>query len=176
MKIQYLVVCFTFFALPVMAQVSFGSAPHNSIFYGGGIGASFGNDRSYFELSPMVGKHLNRQLSIGLGLSYRYTKNKQIEPETSSNDYGGNLFARYKFAPTFFLEAAYEYLNYEQHFTDGSNERRDFSSILAGGGMQQPLGENTSFYASALYNFMWEDEDSPYDDPWNLRFGVNVGF
>ncbi|MCB1754610.1 MAG: hypothetical protein KDJ38_03755 [Gammaproteobacteria bacterium] len=176
MKKIILPVSMLFLSMPALSQVSITGNGDGGYFYGGGIGASFGNDTSYFEVSPMIGKRLSNQLSVGVGLSYRYTKDKRIEPETSSNDYGMNLFTRYKITPTLFLEGAYEYINYEQHFTDGSSERKGFSSVLAGGGIQQPLGGNTSFYAAALYNFSWDQEDSPYDDPWNLRFGVNVGF
>ncbi len=168
--------CLVFVGLPAAAQVSMEADADSGYFYGGGIGASFGNDVSYFEISPMIGRRINRQMSAGLGLSYRYTKDKRVTPEASSNDYGANLFARYRLTPTLFLEGAYEYINYELNFTDGSSERKDFSSFLAGGGVIQPLGNNTSFYASALYNFNWDDDESPYDDPWNLRFGVTVGF
>ncbi|MDO6459335.1 hypothetical protein Q4485_01350 [Granulosicoccaceae sp. 1_MG-2023] len=158
------------------AQVSLSSMASDGIFYGGGIGASMGSDTSYIEVSPMIGKHFTDKISAGVGVSYRYTSDTRPSPDVSSHDFGANLFTRYRLLPNIFLEGAYEYINYEVNFSDGSDERRNFSSVLVGGGFTQPISESTSFYASALYNLSWDDEDSPYDDPWNLRFGVNVGF
>ncbi len=162
--------------LPVSAQISLSTGGDNGVFYGGGLGASFGNDFSYFEISPMVGKKLSTALSAGISVSYRYSKDKSIKPEFTSNDYGATIFARYKVTNTLFIEGNYEYLDYEQRTSTGSQSRKQFSSVMAGGGIQQPLGNNTSFYMSALYNFSWDKKDSPYDDPWNLRFGINVGY
>lgn len=165
-----------FLSLPVASQVSFSSSQNGGWFYGGGIGANFANDKSYFELSPMIGRHVLGSLSVGVGGSYRYTKDKRVEPEVTSHDYGLNVFARYSVSQSLFLEAAVEHINYEQNFSDLSSERRNFTSYMAGGGIKQSLGNNTSFYASALYNFSAEDDDSPYDDPWNIRFGIAKGF
>lgn len=158
------------------AALSLGSTAEGGYFYGGGIGAGFGNSQSYFEFSPMIGKHLTETVSAGVGLSYRYTSDKTKTPKLSSEDYGANLFTRYRLGPSLFLEGDVEYLNYELLYASGVSERRDFTSVLAGGGMIQPIGGNTSFYASALYNLMWEEKDSPYSDPWVVRFGVAVGF
>ncbi len=163
-------------ALPATAQVSFNTGSDDGWFYGGGIGANFANDKSYFELTPMIGRKLSDSIAAGLGGAYRFTKNKTVEPATTSHDYGLNLFARYSVTESLFLEAALEHLNYEQHFTDSSSERRNFTSYMAGGGIEQSLGNNTAFYASALYNFSAEDDDSPYNDPWNIRFGISKGF
>ena len=158
------------------AQVGLSSSAADGFFYGGGIGASMGSDTSYIEVAPMIGKHFTPKVSAGVGVTYRYTSDSRPDPDISSHDFGANVFTRYRLLPNIFLEGAYEYINYEVNFTDGSDERRNFSSVLVGGGFTQPIGENTSFYASALYNLFWDDEDSPYDDPWNLRFGINVGF
>ena len=176
MKQILIATMFLCMSLPVTAQVSLSNSTEGGWFYGGGIGANFASDNSYFELTPMLGKRLSDSTSVGLGGTYRYTKNKAIEPARTSHDYGMNLFARYSVSPSLFLEAALEYINYEQHFFNASSERRNFTSYMAGGGIKQPLGNNTSFYASALYNFSTEDDDSPYDDPWNMRFGISKGF
>ena len=158
------------------AQISLSSSASDGIFFGGGIGASMGSDTSYVEVAPMIGKHFTSKISAGVGATYRYTSDSRPEPDISSHDFGANIFTRYRLLPNIFLEGAYEYINYEVNFTDGSDERRHFSSYLVGGGFTQPIGENTAFYASALFNLSWDNEDSPYDDPWNLRFGVSVGF
>lgn len=163
-------------SLPVASQVSINSSAGDGWFYGGGIGANFANEKSYFELSPMIGRRLTDSVSVGFGASYRYTKDKRVDPSKTSHDYGANVFARYAVSQSLFLETAVEQINYQQHFGDLTSERRNFTSYMAGGGIKQSLGNNTSFYASALYNFSVEEDDSPYDDPWTIRFGIAKGF
>ena len=141
------------------------------IFYGGGISASFGTV-DYVELSPMVGVHLDERTSVGMTLLYRYRNDDRIG---SSNDWGGSLFARYRLTSAFYLEGDYEYLDHEYR-SGTSSERRRYQSLLAGGGMVTPLGANTAMYMSVLYNFSYEEGDSPYGDPWIVRFGLSVGF
>ncbi len=142
-----------------------------AVFYGGGVSASFGTI-DYVELSPMVGVHLDERTSVGVTLLYRYRNDDRVG---SSDDYGGSLFARYHITPAFYLEGDYEYLDHEWR-TSTSSERRQYRSFLAGGGMSTPLGVNTAMYMSVLYNFSYEADDSPYGDPWIVRFGVSVGF
>ncbi len=144
---------------------------HGTVFYGGGISASFGTV-DYVELSPMVGMWLDERTSVGISLLYRYRNDDRVG---SSDDYGGSLFARYHIAPTFYLEGDYEYLDHEYRSNSFSG-RRQYHSFLAGGGMSTPLGANTAMYLSALYNFSYEEDDSPYGDPWVVRFGISVGF
>lgn len=147
------------------------------IFWGGGIGLSFG-DVQYFELWPMVGINVTPKLGTGVQLMYRYRKDTRYEQDLSTNDYGATLFGRYKVAGPLFLHAEYEYLNYEYYtnVSTGAKDRDDFGSFLAGGGVSQQAGRNVSLYALALYNFSYDEPDSPYADPWVIRFGVGVGF
>ncbi len=152
------------------------SSSQSPFFYGGGIGFSSGGDVSYFEIAPMVGMHLDARTSVGVSLLYRNRDDKRINPNLSTNDYGATLFGRYHLTPNLFLEADYEYLDYEYRTGLTTTERSTFSSILAGGGIRTPIGPNASMYVAALYNFSYDQADSPYTDPWNVRFGVGLGF
>ena len=145
------------------------------MWFGGGLGAGFG-DVDFVTLEPVVGLDATDKLSVGLGLIYRYSDDKRFDPDLSTNDYGANLFARYAISPSFFGQVEYEYLNYEFRRFDGSKGRDQFDSLRAGPGYWQSLGERTSLYALALYNFNYDDDNSPYDDPWVYRVGVAVGF
>ena len=147
------------------------------IFYGGGIGLGFG-DVEYFEIWPLVGINITPQLGTGVQFLYRYRKDKRYQETLTTDDYGATLFARYKLRGPFYLQAEYEYLNYEYRdsYQSPTTKRDDFSSLMAGGGVSQNVGRNTSLYATALYNFSYDEPDSPYDYPWVIRFGVGVGF
>jgi hypothetical protein len=125
----------------------------------------------------MVGYGVSEQVDVGGRLIYRYRDDDRYSPSLTTSDYGASVFGRYHVAKPVFLQAEYEWLSYELVFTDGSTDRDDFGSVLAGAGIVQPLGGQSSFFASALYNFSYDDDEpSPYDDPWVVRIGVGFGF
>lgn len=149
---------------------------NSNLFYGGGLGFGLGNDYSFIELSPMLGTHLTPKISSGVSLLYRHTSDKRSSINRSADDYGATLFSRYRLTPRFFLEANLEHLNYERFFIDDSSERVSFNSVLAGGGFSSAVGDNASFTLSVLYNFSYDDADSPYADPLTVRAGLGIGF
>jgi hypothetical protein len=144
------------------------------VFYGGTIGVGFG-DVDYWELAPMVGKYLNPQVAVGGSLIYRHRSDDRYSKKLTTDDYGFSVFGRYLVSPTIFAQAEYEYLNYEYYRANLSKDSDSANSFFVGGGMRAPAGRNASLYATALYNVL-HDDDSPYDSPWVIRFGVGVGF
>ncbi|MBN1379506.1 MAG: hypothetical protein JXA04_09750 [Gammaproteobacteria bacterium] len=146
------------------------------VYYGGSIGLTFG-DVDYVEISPMVGMHFTPQLSAGVSAMYRWRSDSRYEPELKTEDYGATVFVRLHVSSSAYLQAEYEYLDYEVYIYPGlTTERRQHSSLLAGGGVSQPIGQNTYAYATALYNVDYDEVNSPYADPWVYRVGISVGF
>jgi hypothetical protein len=159
-------------ATPAIAQES---EPYNGdVFYGGTIGLGFG-DVNYFELAPLVGKHLTPQFSFGGSLIYRYRSDDRYQQDLTTNDYGASVFGRFKVTPQVFAQAEYEYLQYEYYKPNLTKDTDSANSVFLGGGVSAPAGANASLYATAMYNVNYDD-DSPYDSPWVIRFGVGVGF
>jgi hypothetical protein len=151
------------------------------MFFGGGLGASFGSQYDFVSVSPLVGYKLTPKLAGGIQFQYRYTKYKYTTPEVSTNDWGFSPFLRYNIFPPFFLHAEYEYLSYVYAVdTDGEKLRDSYNSVMAGGGFFQPIGRNAGFFALALYNFSYEeqraDRFSPYTEPLIFRAGITAGF
>ena len=146
-------------------------------FFGGGIGLSFG-DVDYIEVAPLVGLRVTPRIDAGLSLLYRWRSDGRYDPSIDTSDYGGTLFGRFRVMRSAFLEADWEYLNWEYIRSDLSTGRTNTSSFLAGGGYYQPLGGRTSFFFSALYNFSYDDNDplEPYGSPWVFRAGIGMGF
>ena len=146
-------------------------------FYGGGIGLGFG-DVDWIELYPLIGYRVNRQLSLGAGITWRYLNDDRFAGSPSTTDYGGNLFARFHVTPQWFLEADYEYLSHEFVRFDLSTGRDSFSTVLGGFGYSQPVGSRASLFILALYDFTHDDNDPfyPYADPWIVRAGLSAGF
>ena len=157
-------------AAPVGAQDS-------NVFYGGGIGLSFGTI-DYIEVAPLIGIQVTDEFSTGINLVYRYRDDSRYSPSLSTNDYGGGVFARYRVLPNLFAQTEYEYLNFEYYDFNGNKDSDSYSSFLVGGGLSQPIGTNAALHVAVLYNFSYSESDlyRPYDSPWILRVGVSAGF
>ena len=148
----------------------------NHWWFGGGVGLAFGNV-DFISIEPVIGYSISPKLSAGGRLIFRYRSDNRFEEDVSTNDYGAGVFLRYLVARPFYVQADYEYLSYELPRFDGSSDRQGFDSIFGGFGVAQPIGTNTAFYATILYNFLWsEGEPSPYADRWVFRAGVSVSF
>lgn len=161
---------------PVAAQPIPSRPPlRERLFWGGGVGLGFG-DVDYVEVSPLVGLRVHPKVDVGLALTYRWRNDDRYD--VSTNDYGSTLFGRFRVWQNLFLEADWEYLNWEYVRFDLSQDRETTSSFLAGGGYYLPLGGRASMAVSALYNFSYDDNDppQPYGDPWVIRAGFAVGF
>ncbi|MDH4057372.1 MAG: hypothetical protein OEU76_01340, partial [Cyclobacteriaceae bacterium] len=69
----------------------------------------------------------------------------------------------------------YEFINYPSLETT----RSGYNSFLGGAGYMQPMGRNAAIFFMALYNFSYTTpnpyEYAPYDSPWIIRVGVNIG-
>ena len=163
--------------------IAFASAPAfaaksvpNRWWFGGGLGMAFG-DVTFISVEPVIGYSISPKLSAGARLIFRYREDDRFGQEISTQDYGAGLFVRYLVARPFFVQGEYEHLNYEIPYFDGSSDREGYDSIFGGFGVAQPIGTNTAFYASILYNFLWSDnEPSPYAERWVFRMGVSVAF
>ncbi len=171
-------------ALPAFSQTSAPPPPpaprlewKDKLYFGGGVGASFG-DVDYVELAPLVGYQLHPRVSVGLGLLYRWKSDDRFAVEQNTSDYGGSLYGRFTVYQQIFAQVEYEYLDYEYATSTGGTFRDSDSSVLAGAGFFQPMGGHAGLYASALYNFSYDENDlaSAYDSPWVYRVGVTFGF
>lgn len=177
-----LIACFVFAAsVSVFSQGKDNSLKgmplKDRIVTGGGLGLGFGSVQDYVSVSPMIGYRLTARLLAGTGVTYRYTNYKVFRPSIKLNDYGVNPFLRFTVYRNIFIQTEYEYLNYEYPLASRETTRMNFDSYMAGGGFIQPLGNRLSFYLMALYNFSYDDLDpySPYDSPFVIRAGINIG-
>jgi len=144
------------------------------LFFGGGVGASFGSV-DYISIAPMVGYHVVPRFDVGLQPFYSYTK--YDSPDFSANNYGADVFARFIAFRNLFLEGRGEWISYEYQDFVGSDHRTSDFYPMAGVGYSMGRGK-VGVYFSALYNFGYDDNDPfrPYDSPWIFSVGVGVGF
>jgi len=148
----------------------------DKIFFGGGVGASFGVV-DYVELAPMVGYRLTPRVTTGVGLFYRWKNDDRYGVSIDTSDWGGSLFGELKLFRAFFAHAEYEYVNYEYATLAGNTDSASDNNLLAGLGINRARGRSGA-YALVLYNFSYDDNNptEAYDSPWVYRVGFSMGF
>ncbi|HCR53208.1 MAG TPA: hypothetical protein DIW27_02235 [Cytophagales bacterium] len=151
------------------------------IYTGGGMGLGFNTTQDFISVSPIVGYRVTTRFTPGIGIMYRYTNYKLVNPNVKLNDYGVSVFARFYIIPELFLHTEYEHLNYEFPTGVTTTFRKSFDSFLGGAGYVFPLGKRSSFYVIGLYNFSYRQQSNPsdpsaYPSPYIFRVGANLGF
>ena len=158
----------------LLPQASARSAS-DRIYWGGGISVAFW-DYTRIRVEPLVGYRLSRSLSAGIKLTGEYLRYERFGYTVSSINYGGSVFARYRFIEQLYGHAEYGGASYETVNAQGIESRTGYPFLLLGGGFVQRTGRRTSLFFEVLYDVL-QDEDSPYSDggPF-LSIGVAVGF
>lgn len=181
-KILILVtIIFTIVSNKSFSQRSFGSR----VFFGGNVGLQFGSV-TLVDISPMIGYRVTEDIDAGVSLTYKYYNVKDYYSVSSqnydleTNIIGGGIFGRYHFTQNFFFHAEIEYLNFNQDvyyiYNNGiikDKENIGITSIFIGGGIKQPVGNNSFFTIMLLYNLN-ETQNSPYTNP-IIRAGFGIG-
>jgi len=154
-----------------------GSSFMDRVYFGGSFGAQFG-DITYIDLSPSVGYMINRNLSAGVGITYQYYQYKLLNNYTT-HVYGGRVFVRQNFKIMklpLFIYGEYENLRYE--FLEGIAQDGSFITetvwvpgVLIGGGYYQRIGNRAGFMIAVLYNVIYDDKYTPYNNP-VIRIGL----
>ncbi len=150
-------------------------------YFGGNVGANFGTI-TFINVAPMVGFRITPRFSVGVGGTYQYWSDKRFTPTYKQSIYGGSLFSRYMIAEDFlgagnlFAHAEYENLFAKQPFQDPNTgliteKTKSFPSFFIGGGLAIPIGSRSAFTISALYNPFYDEFNSLYASPLQIRVG-----
>lgn len=148
------------------------------IFVGGNFGLTFGTITN-IEIAPTFGYMLKPNWSAGVGIRYSYYQDNYYNPPYKTNIYGGLLFSRFVVYKGLFLEANFEGNNFDVYKYDPVTElyypERDWiPSLLLGGGYAQPMGANSAFFISVLYDVL-QNKYSPYQGVPIIRAGFGIG-
>ncbi|AFM05405.1 hypothetical protein Fleli_3065 [Bernardetia litoralis DSM 6794] len=150
-------------------------------YFGGNFGANFGTVTN-ITVAPMVGYKITPRFSVGVGGTYQYWSDKRFTPTYTQSIYGGSLFSRYMIAEDFlgtgnlFAHAEYETLFAKEPYQDPNTglikeKTKAFPSFLIGGGLAIPIGSRSAFTISALYNPFYDEFNSLYESPLQVRIG-----
>lgn len=137
--------------------------------FGGDIIASFGTVTA-LGASPFVGYEVSDRYIPGIGGTYIYLSANGIE----QHQYGVRNFHRFLVTEEIFVHGEFEYLSFKVNTSnDVGGQTLSAPAVLLGGGFRQPIGENSFFIMSVLYDVL-EDPNSPYSGP-IIRGGVSIG-
>lgn len=186
MKISRLSLLMIFMCCPFMATFAQNqAAPQNQnapfkdrLFVGGNFGLTFGTITN-IEVAPIVGYNVKPNWAVGVGARYSYYQDNFYSPPYKTNIYGGLVFTRYIVYKGLFLEGNFEANNFDVYKFDPVTElyypERDWiPSLLLGGGYAQPIGGNSAFFISILYDVL-QNRYSPYYGVPVIRAGFGIG-
>ena len=101
-------ICFLMIVLPCFAYAQ-SDGIFDKMYFGGGFGLDFNQDVFSFSLISYTGYKLTERWSAGLGINYQFWKDKILDLKI--NNFGGNVFARYRITSQIFISAKLEYLS-----------------------------------------------------------------
>ena len=137
---------------------------------GGDIGLNFGST-TYIDLSPILGYKVTDNFSVGPGIIYVYYRDNIYN--FTLNYYGAKFFARYHITDNLFAHAEEQMLNVNVSDNNNNSLSVYVTSFLVGGGYSQPIGGNSFFTITGLWN-LTPSVYSPYRNP-IIRAGFNIG-
>jgi hypothetical protein len=143
------------------------------IVFGGSMGLQFGTFTN-INLSPIVGYKVTESLVLGAGPTYIYTSVNYGGVKYRYSVYGGRLYGRQRIVENFFAQAEYEFLNVQNYYDPNNRDARKWiSAPLVGGTYVQPIGNNSAFVLSVLFNLNYQPNLTPYANP-IIRVGFNL--
>jgi hypothetical protein len=141
------------------------------MYFGGNLGLSFGTI-TFIDISPLAGVMLTNTLSGGVGGTFQYFNDSRF-PEADNTIYGGRVFLRNNIFQNFFLHTEYESLNLDLYNPIFDRFERDWvPGFFIGGGYFTPFGRRGGVNFTMLYNVLYDNQRSPYNSPFVIRFGV----
>ena len=146
------------------------SSLFDKVTFGGNFGASFDNNTTYVEVSPLAIYQVNDALQIGPGLTFIYFNQRLPGFTYTSNQYGGRFFGRYSVYTNIYAHAEVEALSIYVRNAEFTGRTTIFNPLI-GAGYRLPLGDRGGIFVTALYNLNYDESKSIYPSPLIFRIG-----
>jgi hypothetical protein len=160
------------FSVQAQREIEEGNKPplKDRMFFGGNFALSLGTI-TFIDVSPLAGVMITNRLSGGLGTTYQYFNDRRFIGGNNSL-YGGRVFSRYNVFPNIFAHAEYENLNLDVYNRRTEDFQREWvPGFLIGGGYFSPFGNRGGANITLLYNLLYDNVRSPYNQPYVIRVG-----
>ncbi len=139
------------------------SAVKARLVFGGNLGLSYYAPFTLFEISPQIGYKVKENTIAGIGLQLFGATNKY----NSYIQYGPDFFVREHLINIFFVQAQFEYINFENFILPGKR--------IWNPGMLVGFGYGTYGYSLGLYTDLVQTENSEFIYPGHLFIGPKKG-
>lgn len=144
------------------------------LYFGGGGSFGSGTDAygyryTYISASPLMGYRITLPFSVGAGVNYTYYRFPDVK--LTLNQYGISPFARYQFGKLF---AYGEYSLISAPSFDKST-RKIYNRLPIGLGYTIPIGDKAALNAMALYDVLYNKQNSVFYSPWVFRVFISAG-
>ncbi|MBP6456555.1 MAG: hypothetical protein KA275_07490 [Chitinophagaceae bacterium] len=172
-----------------------GSGYYSSpVYFGGSIGFQPFEKAYLFSIAPILAARIQRRTHLGISPTYQYYREKIVVPITSidstthileASSWNVSVFLRYFYYNRFFLHLEPELINYKEItnlYYDNQQKkvvevssRNNTFALLTGLGYVQPIGEQSIFVITVLYDVL-QQENTPYEKLPFIRGSFNLGF
>ncbi len=173
-----------------------GSGYYSSpVYFGGSIGFQPFEKAYRLSIAPILAARVQRRTHLGISPTYQYYREKLFVPITTSVDstahileassWNVSVFLRYFYYNRFFLHLEPELINYKEIqnlYYDNQQKkvvevsrRNNTFALLTGLGYVQPIGEQSIFVITILYDVL-QQENTPYEKLPFVRGSFNLGF
>ena len=139
-------------------------------------GGNFGMQFKPFslDLSPTLGYKISKNLLVGVGASYVFTRSKEGEAMFNRSIYSGRLYIQPSLVGGFFATAEYEAMNVPYTAEESQGTQRIWlHNPQLGAGFSYPLGKLLKLNMTVLYNLNYQKDYSPLPSPWRFRLGFS---
>ena len=165
---SFLILIILFFSTASFAQQSTNYANirnpfWRSVQFGGGIGLGFGSGYTDISLAPSAIYNFNNYVALGLGLQYKYLKQRDLY---ASHLYGGSVIGLFNPIPEIQLSAELEQLRVNINLDGSNSNSQDYwnTGLFIGlgyrsgnatiGGRYNILTDKNNIYGSAFMPFI----------------------
>lgn len=131
----------------------------DNLVYGGSVGLQFYYPYTLFIISPQVGYKVRENTIVGAGVQMFGVTSKY----NSYFQYGPDIFIRQHLAETFFAQAQFEYINFENYILPGKR--------IWNPGMLIGIGYGTYGYSVGLFTDLVQSKNSEYVYPGQIYIG-----
>lgn len=172
-KISILLLLLLFGISYAQVSISAPSVSENKWTFGGGLGVSFGSNKSFgFEVSPRVGYRFTNDLEGGVMGSVNW----QSSDYYKSTMVGVGPFINYYFARSFYVSGSVQhyFINYKDKFYDYKATAEE-TALYLGGGYMQKIGNNSYLQLGVMYNVLYKENNSIFSGGLVPNIGFVVG-
>ncbi len=119
---------------------------------------------------------LSEKIDIGVSAATRIFIEKRQNPQVDQEQFSIRSFGRYDLWKHFYLQANYEFTKITtRNALETVNPQRWLRNALVGIGKQTQLSPKVKMNITALYDFLYKAQTSPYTQPWVMRVGFDLG-